>query len=129
MLTALRDLKDDGIVAVDGELKLDLTWWQKYISTFNGVVMMPFQDWSQPDTVLAVDACLSGVGGICWSANEVFPQALPDWMLLANHHINELECLCLVIALKLWASKLKHKKILIFTVNNDKTQCYEFNDH
>jgi len=117
MLNGLRDLPNGVIVAVDEELRLDLRWWSRFLETFNGVVMMPMQDWSRPDSVIAVDACSTGIGGICWETNEVFHLRLPDEFLEKKLHINQLEALCVVIAMKLWHRQCANKKILLYSDN------------
>jgi len=64
MLNCLRELPNGRSIAVDDEMRLDLAWWSTFLSRFNGVVMMPMQNWSRPDSVIAVDACSTGIGGI-----------------------------------------------------------------
>jgi hypothetical protein len=97
------------------ELLHDINWWARFLYKFNGIVMMPFQDWTEPDSIIAVDACGTGLGGICWKSGEVFHLNLPE--SYTCFHINELEMLCLVLALKIWGSHLKKKKILVFSDN------------
>jgi len=116
-LDALHNLETGSDVPIGQEFKKDLEWWSSYLHTFNGTVMMPCQDWTQPDSVFAVDACMTGIGAICWQAKQVFHLELPEEFLARNHHINELECLCLVVALKLWSPWIKHKQIIIFSDN------------
>ena len=117
MLNGLRELPNGVSVTVDDDLRLDLRWWSSFLETFNGVVMMPMQDWSRPDSVIAVDACSTGIGGICWETNEVFHLQLPEEFLAKNLHINQLEALCVVIAVKLWHHRCSKKKILLYSDN------------
>jgi len=117
ILAALREMDNDISYKLDVELMKDLEWWDCFLRKFNGTVMMPFQDWSKPDSVIAVDACMTGLGGICWGTNEVFHIKLPLDYTGNKFHINELECLCLVISLKIWGKSLQRKKILIFSDN------------
>jgi len=116
MLSALSSMDDRLKYDIDVEMRKDLKWWSCFMNKFNGTVIMPFQDWSCPDKVIAVDACLSGIGGICWETGEVFHKRLPDEYKLC-YHINELESLCLVVSLKIWGQSLVRKKLLIFSDN------------
>ena len=117
MLNMLREMPEGVSLQVDAEMRLDLKWWFTFLYKFNGVVMMPMQDWCRPDSVIAVDACNTGIGGICYDTNEVFHLELSEEFLEKGLHINQIEALCVVIALKLWHKQVSRKKILIYSDN------------
>lgn len=117
MLNTVRSMTRGKDYILDIELKRDLEWWSRFMVSFNGVIMMPFQDWTSPDSIIAVDACLSGIGGICNELNEVFHLELPESITTKNLHINQLEALTVVVALKLWSKVLFRKKVLIYSDN------------
>ena len=82
------------------------------LPTFNGVSMMLMAEWSKPDELCACDACPSGCGGIMQS--EYFHEEFP---LNIVQLIHACELLTIVVALKIWGSKLKGKKVLMYCDN------------
>ena len=67
------------------------------------------------DEIFSCDACPSGYGGIMqsWCFHETFPPNTVKRKL----HINAIELLTIVVALKLWGKLLRGKKVLIFCDN------------
>ena len=124
ILNFLRDMIPGVQYEVDLQLLLDLKWWHRFLHEFNGTVMMPFSNWSRPDSVIAVDACLTGIGGICYESREFFHLELPQSFQDKNLHINQIESLCLVIAIKLWHGCLRNRKILIYSDNMATVQVF-----
>jgi hypothetical protein len=133
MLNFLRSLNDQvKVFSIPEDTKKDIKWWKEFIDRFNGTVMMPFQDWSSPDKVFAVDACLTSCGGINWDFRQVFSCEFPDFILSENHPICELELLTIIVAIKLWISNIKSKKIIIYSdsmvsvnlINSGKTRTH-----
>ena len=96
-------------------VRKDLMRWKLFLPTFNGVSMMLFEDWSNPDELCACDACPSGCGGI--SQSEYFHEEFPPNIAQLKMHINALELLTIVVAFKVWGVKLKGKKVLIYCDN------------
>ncbi len=63
---------------------------------------MAIEEWSKPDEVFAIDACLSGCGG--WNQNrQFFHTSFPEFIIKLNLHINSLELLPVIVAYKIWA--------------------------
>ena len=73
---------------------------------------MLLEDWSEPDGIFACDAWPTGCGGIMQSS--YFRKQFPDFIMEKYLHINALELLTVVVALKVWGHKLKGKKVLIY---------------
>ena len=96
-------------------VKKDLIWWSLFLPSFNGVSMMLVEEWSVPDEILSCDACPSGCGGIM-NTSYFHEQFLP-FIKQQQLHINALELLTVVVALKLWGQNLRGKKVLIFCDN------------
>ena len=115
LLNFLRGMPESRSIPLTYEFKCDLRWWHKVSPHFNGVAMMPLADWSEPDGVVACDACLLGCGG--WSDGHYFHSAFPPFIQVQSLHINALEMLTLVVALKLWGSGWKGKRIKLFCDN------------
>ena len=72
--------------------------------------MMDFEWWSEPDQFWATDACLVGAGGTF--ADSCFHCEFPEFICRKNLHINNLELLTIVVAVKLWGHLWKGKKLV-----------------
>ena len=117
LLNFLRAMSPNKNYVVPEEVRKDVIWWNRYLDQFNGITMMPMEDWSEPDAVIEVDACLSGSGGINWVSGEVFHEEFPEEVMKHGFDINVLEMLTLTIALKLWGYCLKGKLLMIHCDN------------
>ena len=81
--------------------------------------MFPETRWLPPDSLVSTDSCLTGCGG--WSKGEFFHCTFPAFILNKEGiTINELECLAVVIAIKLWHVKL-HDKNMLMHCDNEST--------
>jgi len=116
MLEVLRGLKQQGHrVRLSVDFKRDVRWWSCFMSRFNGVSMMLEEQWSEPDSVISTDACLTGGGG--WMLGRYFSSVFPKDVLKLDLHINALELLTLLVSLKLWCPSLAGKRIQVFCDN------------
>jgi hypothetical protein len=100
---------------VTDDFKGDIKWWNEYLPTFNGIALISTVRWSQPDEVVASDACLSGCGATC--GKEFFHKEFPELVLRKNWHINALELLSLIVALTVWAKKLSGTRATVLCDN------------
>jgi len=100
---------------ITGEFRKDISWWANFMTTFNGVAIMLDQQWTNVDSVVSTEACLTGAGG--WVEGEFFCTTFPTWVLEAGWHINALELLTLLVALRLWCPRFKGKRIKVFCDN------------
>ena len=106
----------------------DLKWWHTYLPYFNGVSMMTLKN-CQPDVEFATDSCLTGCGGV--SGQEYFHAEFPAFIQDLHLHINALELLTIVIALRIWGHKFKGKCLLVhcdnmascWVLNRGSTRC------
>ncbi len=114
-LNFLRGLPRDREVKLDLEVQKDFRWWAEFLPLYNGVSMLPMEDWSEPDAVLATDACLAGCGGV--SGGCFFHATFPEAISKQGLHINALELLTLTVALKLWGPQLKGERIVVLCDN------------
>ena len=113
---------------VNQEVSKDLMWWKRFLLHFNGVTFIPDVLWSEPDGVFSTDACLSGGGG--WYNKQFFRFKFPQWVLGQDFHINILELMVVVIAVKIWGQDFSSKRIQIYcdntatvaTVNSGRTR-------
>jgi hypothetical protein len=115
LLNWIRTIKSQSPVHIPAEVLLDVKWWLNFLPVYNGVSMMPMVDWSQPDEILATDACLIGCGGTC--GNEFYHAVFPEFIQRQSLHINALEMLALVVGLKLWKKKLRGARLMIHCDN------------
>ena len=83
--------------------------------------MIPEIRWSRPDAKMSTDTCLTACGG--WSEGDYFHSQFPKAVLQQpNVRINELECLAIVIALKLWSNKYRGSNLLLYCDNQSTVQ-------
>ena len=110
ILQTLRHNNNSKIIKIDSEFAKDLSWFNRFLEHFNGI---SFFDKKPVDHQVHLDACLTGVGGV-WNG-FVYALSLPT--SLSNSNIATLEMLNILVALKIWALKWKHKKIHFFCDN------------
>lgn len=115
MLNFLRGMPNKGSIRLSPEFCQDILWWRRFAPHFNGVSLMPLYDWSLPDAEFACDACLVGCGGVY--QGHYFHASFPDFIAGQRLHINALELLTIVVALKLWGRLLVAKRIKLYCDN------------
>jgi hypothetical protein len=115
MLNFLRTMPKKGKTKVSVEFSDDIRWWIRYLPQFNGISLISMESWSEPDKLVASDACLVGCGAVC--GREFFHSVFPAFVLNQSLHINALELLALVVSFRLWSSKLKGKKVSVLCDN------------
>ena len=94
----------------------DVWWWSRFMNTFDGKTMMPDVNWKAPDVKITTDSCLSACGG--WAQGDYFHIQYPKELITdPSIAINELECVAIVVALKIWAPKLKGLNLLLHCDN------------
>lgn len=106
MYDFIRDMPAKGKVKIPDEFALDLQWWHTYLPTYNGVSLIPELTFKPVDSVIVTDACLQGCGGLNLIKGEFFHSDFPQGILEKNLHINILELLTIMIAIKLWGKEL-----------------------
>ena len=116
MLNFLREMPRKGKTKIPIEFLDDIKWWYRYLPKFNGISLISLERWSEPDEVIASDACLNGCGATC--GREFFHKEFPESVLLKVLHINALELLALIVAISVWASKLNGKKVTVLCDNS-----------
>jgi len=115
ILKVLRESPKKGYIELDVSFFKDIQWFVQFMKAFNGTVYYNKQ-LLPPVTELYLDACLTGMGGNF--QNYVY--ACP-----INRHTNinnvdlivHLEMLNILIALRLWVSHFKSKRLVIYCDN------------
>ena len=110
-------------------VKKDILWWYKFLPTYNGVSMMLYEEWCEPDEICSSDSCLEGCGGF-WQG-MFFHTSFPEHVKQNKYSINILEFYSIIICLKLWGQYFRQKRIQIFcdnlpvvmVINTGKSNC------
>ena len=64
-LETLRNASGSSII-ISPSLRADLAWWREFITSWNGVAVVPDAGWSSPDVIhLWTDASALGYGAVC----------------------------------------------------------------
>ena len=90
------------------------------MAQFNRVSMFPGDIWCCPDALISMDSCLTGCGG--WSQGEYFHCEFLKGFLVKDIMINELECMAVVIAVKMWSGRFVNMNVLIHCDNESTCQ-------
>ena len=96
-------------------VRKDLMWWNRFLPLYNGISLLEFENWSEPDAICSSDSCLTGCGGF-WKGCY-FHREFPDNILDKKFHISVLEMLAIIILLRLWGHYFKGQRIVIFCDN------------
>ena len=109
ILNFLRAAPQKGSVAVPEDTKKDVDWWREFAPTYNGVSLMLDNHWSAPDVQIESDSSLTGGGALM--ATHYFHCQFPAWVRRLCPHINQLECVVLVVALNKFAKYFPRAKL------------------
>ena len=122
LLNWLRSIYDspESLHIIPDYVRKDLLWWNRFLPLYNGISMMEYENWSEPDAICSSDSCLTGCGGF-WNGC-CFNARFPDNILSQSLHIGVLEMLAIIISLKLWGQYFQGKRIVIFCDNNSVCQ-------
>lgn len=85
--------------------------------TYNGVSIIPKSECSAPNTVLGTDACLTGCGAFNYKSGEFFHTRFPAFIEQQRLHINDLELLTIVVAVKLWGPSWRGERFKVLCDN------------
>lgn len=100
---------------MEGETRLDLLWWKRFLPQYNGRSFFLEQEWSEAEQMdLEVDASGWGAGGF-WGRRWFSYQFKPEW---ARKSIAVREMIALFLACKAWDHLWTKKKI---TFKSDNT--------
>ena len=96
-------------------VKKDILWWYSFLRTYNGISMMSYEHWLEPNEMFFSDSCLIGCGWF-WQG-RYFHALFPKRIQRKKNHINFLEMMAIIICLKVWGKSFKGKRIQIFCDN------------
>ena len=106
MLQLLRDNCAEKIITLTDEFKRDLVWFSKYLSNYNGISIFDHKNLHQK---LELDACLTGMGGVC--GNYVYHLKIRKGY--CNLNIVHLEMLSILVALRIFGPQWTKQKLLM----------------
>ena len=73
--------------------------------------------WAQVDANLSSDSCLTGGGAFNFVTNEFVQWQFPAEISKLKLDINQLECMMIVISIKLWGKSFARKRLKIYCDN------------
>lgn len=110
---------------IEAEIQADLQWWNRFLSNFNGIAMLPETEWTPGSTsptntpqnwTLSTDACGDGFGAR-WNNLYIAGQWSQHQLKLTTRKrglaISTLELAALTIAALTWGQQWRGKRILI----------------
>lgn len=103
----MAEMPDDESVSVSEEFRKDILWWYRFMEEYNGVSLIPRPYYADVNEIIETDACMSGCGGVNFVTGEFFHCEFPKFIKELNLHINELELLTVMVAIKLWKDKMR----------------------
>lgn len=102
-------------ITIPSEVKLDIRWWDRFLEDYNGVSIIGDILWSNPDSVFASDACLTGVGAC--TADEFWHKEFPSKLQDKGYSLNALELWGVVISAKIWGKFWSGQRIQVWCNN------------
>ena len=116
MLNLLKGNINNNIqITLNNEFRKDVNWWITFLPLYNGVSIIPYSHWSNPDSVFSSDACITGCGA--YFRGHYFHAEFPKSIQELQLHIIALELLSITVACKIWGKHLRGNKILVFCDN------------
>ena len=86
LLNWLRDVYDQSSnISVPTLVQKDIKWWLSFLTLYNGISMMFYEEWSRPDEIFSSDACLT----------TFFIQYFQSLFWMLNYTLTALDC-CLL---------------------------------
>lgn len=108
------------------QFRADISWWDRFITGWNGVALLPDSHWlapgnpaphAAPTLELSTDACTTGFGAV-WGSKWLHGQWSPVQLALAQRKdtlsMPYLELLAVALALSTWGHLLSRRKLTIW---------------
>ena len=96
---------------------------------YNGISIIPGDDWCQIDAEISTDSSLDQIGG--YYNGRYFHALIPDEIKSQAKSINEREAFAVLVACRLWLGHLKRKNLLmhcdnestVYILNSGRSKC------
>jgi len=98
-------------IAVTQAMKADIDWWLTFLPQFNGTSIIKSPTWNYEDLHFTTDSCLQGGGATC--LDQCMQFRLPQEVINDAKHISAMELYVIVVAARVWASVLAHRRVLV----------------
>lgn len=112
LLNFLRQMKRGPRYRIPLQAHADLQWWRVYLPQFPSSSLMWFEQFQDPDAIVASDACLEGAGGVWFLGKQFYRCTFPD-VIKEGANICYLELWAIILMLKIWHTDLKNKAVVI----------------
>ena len=94
------------------DMKKDVEWWNRFLPQYNMASIMWMQQCLVPDTLMASDSCLMGIGAI--AGNEYIRDRIPEELLkIQELNIAHFELMAVLVGLRTWGERFKGKQFCI----------------
>ena len=97
-------------VTLTSHFKEDIQWFIDFLVLYNGKAII--RSFVQATIILEVDACLVGGGGV-WLDHGYFFYIFPHDISSRDLHISALECLNVLVALRVWQTALSGSTVQV----------------
>ena len=114
LLNELRGMERGTVYDISDQARKDIQWWYDFVPKFDSTCIMWLLEYNTVDQVMAVDACLSGAGGV--AGKEYYRLTFPKRLRKRNYNIVHLEMWAVIIAVRLWGDNITGK---IITIRSD----------
>ena len=104
---------DNHKMKLSADIRADISWWQSFMSTFNGKSMLLDRQHIQS---VFTDSCTQAAGGI-YQGDWFYINWEIDWPFVSHLHINSKEILAAFLAICRWAPCWRNKRIFIHSDN------------
>ena len=104
---------DDHKMKLTASIRADISWWQSFMSTFNGKSMLLDRQHIQS---AFTDSCTQAAGGI-YQGDWFYINWEIDWPVVSSLYINSKEILAAFLAVCRWAPYWRNKRIFIHSDN------------
>ena len=104
---------DNHKMKLSADIRADISWWQSFMSTFNGKSMLLDRQHIQS---VFTDSCTQAAGGI-YQGDWFYINWEIDWPFVSYLHINSKEILAAFLAICRWAPCWRNKRIFIHSDN------------
>lgn len=98
-------------VSLNAEARLDLEWWDRFVTSWNGVSLIPSPTRSSPDMDFFTDASDLGFGAV-FGKGWVYSSWPDEWK---DTSINAREAFGIWVAVKVWGREWRDGQVVIHT--------------
>ena len=110
LLNELRGTVNRRRYDVTVQMLKDLSWWEQFLPTYNGISVTWMQQMLSPDSVLSVDASGSGIGGYLVGREYLRVHTPEEWRRV---NIAYMEMWGVIVAIRTWGDRLGGLRVVV----------------